>query len=60
MSPRKRKIKLSAEQKHRWALDGYLLLPGVLSAPEVKHFTRTVDRLYGTHLRRNKDANPTW
>ena len=59
MSPRKRKLKLSVEQKRQWAIDGYLLLPGVLSAPEVKHFTRAADKLYRTHLRRNKDANPS-
>ena len=59
MSPRKRKLKLSAEQKRQWAIDGYLLLPGVLSAPEVKHYTRAVDRFYRTHLKRNKDPHPS-
>ena len=59
MSPRKRKLELSAEQKRQWAIDGYLLLPGVLSAPEVKHYTRAVDRFYRTHLKRNKDPHPS-
>ena len=58
MSPRKRKLKLSAEQKRQWAIDGYLHVPAVLSPPEVKHFTRAVDQLYRAHLRR-EEAHPS-
>ena len=46
------------EQKRQWAIDGYLVLKGVLSRPEVNRLTRAVDRLYRKHVTQSKDADP--
>lgn len=50
---------LTDEQKARWAIDGYLVLPGVLSRAEVARLKREVDRLYRKHVTRSPNGDPT-
>ena len=45
MSP----LRFSSEMQRQWAIDGYLLLDGVLKKNELKRISSVVDRLYRTH-----------
>ena len=47
---------LTEEPRQQWAIDGYLLLPGLPSNTEVSTLTGELDRLYRKHVLRNPDA----
>ena len=47
---------LSDAQQRQWAIDGYLLLKGVLPQTTVTRLIRQVDRLHRKEIRRNPDA----
>ena len=47
---------LSDTQQRQWAIDGYLLLKGVLPQATVTRLIRQVDRLHRKEIRRNPDA----
>lgn len=49
---------LTEAQKSQWAIDGYLVLPGVLSQTEVKRFRQEVDRFYRKHVIQNPNGDP--
>ncbi len=49
--------RLTEEQRRQWAIDGYLVLKGVLSRPEIDRLIREVDQLHRKHLLQNKDAD---
>jgi hypothetical protein len=55
--PQKFSNRLTEEQKRQWAIDGYLVLKGVLSRPEIDRLIREVDRLHRKHVLQNKDAD---
>ena len=57
-SPKMRARTLTDKQKSQWAIDGYVVLEGLLTPTEVGEITRHVDRLYKDHLARNPDADP--
>ncbi len=48
--------RLTEAQKQQWAIDGYLVLKGVLSRTERQKITREVDRLHRKLGTRNPDA----
>ena len=50
--------KLTEEQKQQWAIDGYILLKGVLSADETGNLRREVDRLHRNFVLNKADADP--
>jgi hypothetical protein len=37
---------MSKEQREQFERDGYLIIPGALSAAEVEHYTEVIDRVY--------------
>lgn len=49
---------LTEEQQCQWAIDGYLVLPGVLSQTEVKRLIREVDRLYRKYVTQSPNGDP--
>ena len=53
MEPRK----LTVEQKQQWAIDGYILLKGVLSVEETVSLRRDVDRLHRKFVLNKADAD---
>jgi len=50
--------RLTEEQRRQWAIDGYLVLKGALSRPEIDRLIREVDRLHRRHVTQNRDADP--
>lgn len=50
--------KLTGEQKQQWAIDGYILLKGVLSSAESGELRREVDRLHRRFVLNKADADP--
>lgn len=51
-------LKLTEEQKQQWAIDGYILLKGVLSTQESGNLRREVDRLHRRFVLNKAGANP--
>ena len=49
---------LTDKQKRQWAIDGYLVLEGLLTSTEVGEITRLVDGLYRKNVARNPAADP--
>ena len=49
---------LTNKQKSQWAIDGYVVLEGLLTPTEVGEITGHVDGLFEDHLARNPDADP--
>ena len=56
--PARKMIRLTDEQRRQWAIDGYLVLKGVLSRPEIDRMIREIDRLHRKHILQNKEADP--
>ena len=50
--------KLTEEQKQQWAIDGYIVLKGVLSPAETADLRREVDRLHRKHVLNKAGADP--
>ena len=45
------------KQKSQWAIDGYVVLEGLLNPTEVGELTRHVDKLFEDHLAQSPDAD---
>ena len=46
------------KQKSQWAIDGYVVLEGLLNPTEVGELTRHVDKLFEDHLAQSPEADP--
>ena len=47
--------RFTEKQKSQWAIDGYVVMEGLLNPTEVAEITGHVDRLFEDHLARNPD-----
>ena len=50
------KHKLNRSAREQWAIDGFLIMKGVLSRTQIKRFSSEVDRLHRKYVVRNPDV----